>query len=512
MAIKFLTGIDLGGNNELLNARIQNLTSDPGSGEEGQIYFNTTTDKLKIYGGGVWKGISGDITGVTSATTDQLTVANGTGPAPALSIVTGTVADGATNLVTSDVIFDYVAGIAGGLVDSVATGDANTITIGGTASDPTVAAKTAAVSDGGANLATGGQIFTFVTDFGYGTVTSVTAGTGMTQTGTSTINPTLNVIGGDGITAAADEITVDSTVVRTAGAQSIAGIKTFSDQVVVPLTPTNSTNVASKGYVLSQIGGVGGFRGGYNAATNTPALSGSSNVAMALGDFFVVSVAGDNGAFFTDLEPGDFVFADAAIAASSSPSDSDYTVVVADQNIAGAGATDGATIKGVTGFSSASFAVNVNGFTTIKNDGVILGTQTSGNYIEDITTAGDGLTGGIVGESATAALALTLGSIQAGDGTDFLMADSGTPGSQYLTPIATAAGLINAKSTFAETITANATVTHSFGTKDVIVQLYDTVTFETVYADIDRTTTAAFTVTFGATPTNSIRVLVQKVG
>lgn len=43
-----------------------------------------------------------------------------------------------------------------------------------------------------------------------GTVTSVTAGTGMTQSGTSTVNPTLNVIGGTGITANADDIAIDA--------------------------------------------------------------------------------------------------------------------------------------------------------------------------------------------------------------------------------------------------------------------------------------------------------------
>jgi hypothetical protein len=121
-----------------------------------------------MWNGSAWIDLSseGDLKSVASTTTAQLTVANGTGPNPTLAIVTGSIADGGTNLVTSDVIFDYVATIAGGLVDSVTTGNANTIAIGGTAANPTVSAVTAAVADSGAKLATGDQIHTFVTDFG----------------------------------------------------------------------------------------------------------------------------------------------------------------------------------------------------------------------------------------------------------------------------------------------------------------------------------------------------------
>lgn len=70
----------------------------------------------------------------------------------------------------------------------------------------------------------------------------------------------------------------------------------------------------------------------------------------------------------------------------------------------------------------------------------------------------------------------------------------------------------NSANTFAATITATATVTHNLGTKDVIIQLYDVTTDETVFADVERASTNTATITFASTPTNSVRVLVQKIG
>ena len=62
-------------------------------------------------------------------------------------------------------------------------------------------------------------------------------------------------------------------------------------------------------------------------------------------------------------------------------------------------------------------------------------------------------------------------------------------------------------------INTSIAVTHNLGTKDVIVQLYDVSSNDTVYADVVRTSTTVVTLGFGTAPaTNDIRVLVSKIG
>lgn len=64
---------------------------------------------------------------------------------------------------------------------------------------------------------------------------------------------------------------------------------------------------------------------------------------------------------------------------------------------------------------------------------------------------------------------------------------------------------------YAETIADDALVSHNLNTLDIEVQMYDTVTLEIYHADWVRSNTNAITVSFYATPTNSIRVLINKI-
>ena len=84
MSQKWFNGINLQ-QNQLENAVIQNLASDPSSGKAGQIYYNTADKGYKYYNGTAWVGISADAiksivagNGLTSSGTGTVTISLGT--------------------------------------------------------------------------------------------------------------------------------------------------------------------------------------------------------------------------------------------------------------------------------------------------------------------------------------------------------------------------------------------------------------------------------------------------
>lgn len=260
-------------------------------------------------------------------------------------------------------------------------------------------------------------------------------GTSTTVKVTGSTNDTIEFDLVDDVTIAGDlTVSVDATVNGT--------LDMTSGQINNLANGTANNDAVNLGQVQGLIAGVGLFKGGYNANTGLTtdlgagngSLDGASNIALDLGDFFAVTVAGT--AFFTEtLEPGDMIYANTDIAANSSPAISDYTVVIQDANVAGEGATDGATDKGVAGFNSAHFSVTSNGFVSadIYGGDSTLGIVPSGGASTTFLR-GDGTWVTPTNTQYSVATTSTLGLVKLGSDTDQTVAGntvSSTAGRSY---------------------------------------------------------------------------------
>ena len=223
MAIEFKNNLDFNQNQAItMVLENQDTAGEPATGIQGQLYFNTTDQVVKVWnttGSASWKSISGDITEVESTTTSQLVITNGTGPVASLAIQIGAIADGNLNLVTSDVIYDYietldpVLSVTGGLGITL-TGTSDNVTVN---VDYDGSAGGSIIED--ATDGTGVALATDDTIIFQDSSDSIVKFAELSQLNTSSFHPTLaqvlskgNTTGGtDLAVSAGDDITFTST-------------------------------------------------------------------------------------------------------------------------------------------------------------------------------------------------------------------------------------------------------------------------------------------------------------
>lgn len=453
MAIPFLNSIDLK-DYQLLNAKMH-ITSTAPTAAKGQIYLDSSDNILKYHNGTTWVSLTastgGTVTDVSSATTGQLTVSNGTST-PTLSIVTAAITNGGSALATGGQIYDFVTGL--GYVESV---DVNgsmfiSVTDGGTATDPTFEVSLSATGTPDDTVYLRGDNTWSPISTIPGTYTWTLAGEfGTPQLITS--GETVSIIGEDLIktTASANNVLTlgHNNVTRTDTASSA------SPSFGGTFTAVDSVTSSSTGHITA-----------LNLKTVTLPTPTDTNTTYGLTN---TSVSGGSQ---INLVPS-------------------------------SGSTDSIQVLGTTneievGHVSGSITIGLPNDVVISGNLTVIGTTTTNN-VETVSTSN-----GVIfeGNAADGNEATLLAGTLTADQTIYLPDASGT--------IALTSDL--AARTYAVTVADTTTITHNLSTRDVVVQLYDIVTYETIYADVVRTTTNTATITFGSTPANSIRVLVTKIG
>ena len=571
MAINYLNSIDLNRNElqnaQLIKAQVENQPNNAsaGTGLEGQLYYDTTLDVVKVWSAGSWSEVGGgvesvvadnsgttyiDLTPATAATgavtiTGDLNAVDGTSVAatrflskdntwdvPTYPSDANTTYDltgvGSTNgtagvrLTGSDSTTDDVLIVGGGT--TTVTRSANTLTVTSNDEFDGTVTSVAATHAGNAFTASIGNTSTinpsvditmagastdYINGLGnltafpaipQGDVTGIDAGSYISITDGGTATPTVNALG--------TEASTPSRLV----ARDASGF----GYVDTPSSGDSSEKIATTAFVQNATTGLLQLVGGFNASTGALAspltgnlTSGAARVAVDVGDYYVVTVAGD---FFgnaaTPLTPGDSVIVQTQALTGTSV-ESDFIVVQSDTdlatastvglgNVAPGGAIDVSYSSGTATVSVEDSTASNKGAVIVDGSDPITVTYNSGTAtvgIEDSAAAQKGaviVSGGTGIDVAYASGTATV-SLGAQSSLTFTNTGPATAGTSY--PITAA--------------------THGLGSDSsiIMVQLVEVGSGETVYTDVVRGASGLITMTFAASQAiNTFRALLQKIG
>lgn len=398
MAINYLNTVNLN-QNQLENAAIQNLTSDPAAGVLGQVYYNTAISELKI------------------CTTASTTAAVWTVVGSYDYWVLDANGQGATANITNGMTADFVGGLkittdstSGGTLnivhDTQAQSDSTSTDAPGYGGTFTTVDSVTRDSTGhvtGINVKTVTIPASDNTDTTYDLTSAAngTAGVDIVLTGSDASTDAVNIVGTaneieiaqtatanklqiglpDDVTIGNDltvtnnlSVTVDATITgnvqvdgeivqtSTGNENSFSSELNMNSNKIKDLEdPTSPSDAATKAYVDAATVGLLEYQGGYDANTNTPVLdSRGTQIAVEKGWTYTVTA---DGTFYGEVvRVGDVIIAEVDLAAGNGAL-TDWTTV--QNNIDLASATQVGIGNVVAGTSATVTAPYSNGTATL---------------------------------------------------------------------------------------------------------------------------------------------------
>jgi hypothetical protein len=283
MAINFLNSVNLN-QNELIKARIENQPNNTaaGTGVEGQLYYDTTLDVLKVWANGAWVEVGGGVTTFTASDGTFINLTPNTSQTGAVTLLADLSATGtpdSTVYLRGDNTWSPISAIPGtyswslfadsGGINPVSSGTAITIA-GGTNVTTSISGSTLTINASNANI----------------TLTGEVTGSGTTSISTTVANGVLDVANFNA-----------SAIITEA-----EGIENNDNDTTLP------TSAAVKAYVDNAVVGGLVYQGGYNAATNVPNLDSPPTIS-GIKKGWTYTVTAD-GLFFTEqVRVGDVLIA-----------------------------------------------------------------------------------------------------------------------------------------------------------------------------------------------------------